>query len=82
MTPEFLLALGAMFTGMVGAGIAIATSRTAASKTEVESLRATVVLLQAENVRLRERVDELEKENRELRDCLDKARGRKGAARD
>jgi peptidoglycan hydrolase CwlO-like protein len=79
MDTATLLNIVAIITGLSGGGIAIATAVLSARKSELESLRATVNTLQAtiktlqdENQRLGDRIDELEKENLELRCELDK----------
>ena len=74
MDAEFILALSALIVGVMGAGTAIATNKSAASRVEVEGLKSAITVLQntvselqEENARLRKRIEELEKENAELR---------------
>jgi len=55
-----ITALGGLITGLLGIVIAGATARSSASKAELASLRDTINLLMAENVRLRKRIEELE----------------------
>lgn len=63
MTPEALiLILGSLFAGVTGLVTAISTSRTSATKSQVEILNNTLTMLQAENRRLCERLEHLEQE--------------------
>lgn len=55
-----LTAISGLITGLLGIVIAGATARSSASKAELASLRDTINLLMAENVRLRKRIEELE----------------------
>lgn len=64
-----ITALGGL-SGLAGLVTAIATASQSARKSEVESLRSTVEGLQAENVRLRQRIVDLETENSDLRKAL------------
>ena len=61
-------AVGGLLTGAAG----LWTSSKAARKVEVEALVVTVGALQAENARLRLRLDDVEVENIELRECVEK----------
>lgn len=63
-----LTAIGAFVTGILGMIIAGMTWRSSASKEELNSLRSTIVLLQTENKRLVERMDDLENERNALKD--------------
>src|SRR3990172_13023453 len=55
-----LTAVGSMIVGLIGAGVAVLTARSAASKEELESLRKTIESLQKENVRLQANMVRLE----------------------
>lgn len=55
-----ITAIGGLITGLIGILIGGLTARSAASKAELESLRDTINSLMAENVRLRQRIEELE----------------------
>lgn len=66
-TWSLLIAAFGGLTGLAGFVTAVSSASTAARKTELNSLRLTVESLQSENVRLRERVVDLEKENTHLR---------------
>ena len=71
MTPEsMILILGALFSGMAGLIAAITTNRTSATKTQVEILNNTLVMLQLENKRLCERLEHFEKELEERDEAL------------
>jgi len=67
-----ITAIGALITGTIGIVIAALTAHSAATKTELESLRMTITSLQTENKRLRERLDDLEEENGVLRDWAER----------
>ncbi|HLE05660.1 MAG TPA: hypothetical protein VI729_13735 [Anaerolineales bacterium] len=67
-----ITAIGALITGIIGIVIAALTAHSAATKAELESLRKTITLLQTENQRLRERLDDLEEENGVLRDWAER----------
>ena len=67
-----ITAIGAFVTGILGMIIAGATWRSAASKEELNSLRSTIDQLAKENVRLRERMDEIETERDAVRDWAEK----------
>jgi len=62
MTPEAIIAIVASLGALI---TAIWTSRSSATKTEVESLRTTIAELQKENSRLQTRIAELEARNRD-----------------
>lgn len=67
--------IAAVITAITSVGalaVAIFVQRSAASKEELNSLRQTLSLLTSENVRLRERMDDLEAENRNLKDWAEK----------
>jgi len=71
MTPEMVLAIGAMITAIMGGIGVLITNHSSATKVEVASLRDTIQALQDENVHLHERIKELEEENKALRTELD-----------
>lgn len=66
-----LLVLGTFVTAIGGFLLAIITNRNAASKEELESLRKTIRTLQTENDRYGDRLDDLEQENKWLRDWVE-----------
>lgn len=49
-----------LISGVSGVMIALFTARSSVSKTELDSLRATIIGLQAENERLRKRLNDIE----------------------
>lgn len=63
MDPALLTALSGAVLGMIGVVISMMTAKSAATKDEINSLRATILTLTAENERLRRRVEELENQN-------------------
>jgi len=62
MDPALLTAMSGAILGAIGIVISMMTARSAATKEEINSLRATILTLTAENDRLRRRVEELEKQ--------------------
>lgn len=71
MNPTELLAMIGALAGLSAIGTSILTARSSASKSQVDSLSVTITTLQAENKRLRERLDELEKDNALQRSRVD-----------
>jgi len=62
MDPAFLTAMSGAILGAIGIVISMMTAKSAATKEEINSLRATIITLTGENDRLRRRVEELEKQ--------------------
>lgn len=73
-----ITALGGL-SGLAGLVTAISTARQSTRRSDFDSLRDTVVALQDENNRLRERVRDLETENSDLRKALGLPRKNSGA---
>ena len=61
-TEALILILGSLFAGITGLVTAVSTSRTSATKAQVEILNNTLQMLQLENKRMCERVEHLERE--------------------
>ena len=61
-----------IITALFGFVISILTYRSAATKTELESLRQTIELQRKEIDRYSKRLDDQENENKELRGCINK----------
>lgn len=67
-------AIAALVTAIGAVILGLYTNHNGARKSELESLRSTIVTLQAENERLRTRVRDLESENTAMRCELDALR--------
>lgn len=66
-----ITAISGFVIGTLGLIISGLTNRSAASKSELDSLRATIEILQVENKRLVTRLNDLECENKELQKRVD-----------
>lgn len=62
-----LTAIGGIVIAIISFAVALFTQRSAASREELNSLRLTIETLQRENARLRDRLDDLEFENGNLK---------------
>jgi len=71
-----------IITALFGFVISILTYRSAATKTELESLRKTIELQRKEIDRYAERLGDQENENKELRKCINKLEGDNDKLRD
>ena len=82
ITVAIITACVGIITALFGFVISILTYRSAATKTELESLRKTIELQRKEIDRYAERLGDQENENKELRKCINKLEGDNDKLRD